>query len=215
MDEVGEIRHQLLDSHGYEVVERLRSFDIAYAAFKHYHKSLIELIESPDRTQYELSRNLVAYSGTITPLRDQAERLKSEMTEAHQREYTDKLHEEVDLEASDFLIEIRHYVQHTQIPYLVSPDDKPPRHFGNDVQEGVYVHIGELQERGRDFRKDKAVEFIRSHDEQLIELKPLMQRYFESSLAFNRWVADTYRQENEAALGEAQKLIEQLTTAIE
>lgn len=215
MSEVEELRQQLLDSDGYEVVEKLRSFDVAYAAFKYHHESLIELIESAEKNQYELSRGLIAYSGSISPLRDQAEGLKTKLSESHQQEYKEKLREKIDLEVSDFLIEIRHYVQHTQVPYLVSSGDKPPRHLGNDISDGVYLHLGELRERGRDFQKDKAVKLVERHDKQIIELKPLIQRYFESALEFNRWVAGVYRQENERVLDEARELTRQLVRVVE
>lgn len=212
---VAELRQELIESDGYEVVEKLRSFDVAYAAFKYHHKSLVDSIETESSTQYELSRNLIAYSGSITPLRDQAEGIRERLPEEYRREYKQKLQEEFDLQVSDFLIEIRHYVQHTQIPYLVSSGDKPARRLGNDVSDGVYIHIGELRERGRDFRKDKAKAFMENHDGQIIELKPLLRQYFESAREFNRWVGNIYRQENEQALGETREHIDRLATAAE
>lgn len=210
MASVSELRDRVLASEGYEVIERLRSFDIAYSAFKYHHNSLIDSIESENPSQYELSRKLIAYTGTITPLRDQANSLKASMGESFEEEYVQRLCTDFDLQLSDFFIEIRHYVQHTHIPYLITPDDVPPRHFGRSVPAGVYIHIGELNERGRDFKKDKAVEFIENRDSEIVELKPLLQDYFESTLSFNRWVANTYRDENEEKLEEAEELINRM-----
>lgn len=76
------LRRQLIESDGFEALEMLRAFDNAYHAFKYHHQQLMTAITSGDRSQYRLSRLFIAYSGSIFPLRDQAEQLcKKMMTE--------------------------------------------------------------------------------------------------------------------------------------
>lgn len=82
---------RLIESKGFEALEMLRAFDNAYHSFKYHHKQLVEAIQSDNRTQYRLSRLLIAYSGSIFPLRDQAEQLCRRMTNNNQKRYRERL----------------------------------------------------------------------------------------------------------------------------
>lgn len=110
------------------------------------------------------------------------------------------------------MIELRNYVQHTHIPFLLSSKNISSRYNiqNKAVPEGVYIHIDELRERGRDFRKPKAIAFLESHERDLIELEPLLTQYFNDCLEFNSWVATTYRQEKQRDIEKAEELLEQL-----
>lgn len=206
------LRRQLIESDGFEALEMLRAFDNSYHAFKYHHQQLMTAITSGDQSQYQLSRLFIAYSGSIFPLRDQAEQLCSRMIPKKQKEYRNKLCEGIELQVSDFLIELRNYVQHTHIPFLLSTENISSRYGVQDkvVPEGVYIHIDELRERGRDFRKSRAIDFLENHEGDLIELEPLLTQYFNDCLEFNSWVATTYRQEKQRSIDEAEELLEQL-----
>jgi hypothetical protein len=172
----------------------------------------VAAIQSNNRSQYRLSRLLIAYSGSIFPLRDQAEQLCRRITDSNQKRYRTKLQTDVDLQISDFLIELRNYVQHTHVSFLLTPENISPRYRirGEAVPEGVYIHIDELRDRGRNFKKPKARAFLEEHKGDLIELEPLLQQYFNDCLTFNKWVGATYRQEKQESIEQTGKLIERL-----
>ncbi|NGM67840.1 hypothetical protein G6M89_02240 [Natronolimnobius sp. AArcel1] len=207
---------QFIESDGLWAIERLRAFDVAFHSFKYHHTRFLETIRADSPTQYELAQQFIAYSGSIFPVRDQAEQFCRYLSEASQEAYRTRLYETVDLEVSDFLIELRNYVQHTHIPFLFSPENVSPRYTfrSAEIDTGVYLHVDELRDRGREFRKEHAKQFLESHEGELIAVEPLLERYFDDSVTFNQWVLGQFRDEHADAIAEARELHDSIVEAI-
>lgn len=89
-------------------------------SFKYHHSRFLETIRAGTPTQYELAQQVIAYSGSSFPVRDQAEQLCRQLSESTQEEYRTRLCETVNLKVSGFPVELRNYVQHTHVPFLLS-----------------------------------------------------------------------------------------------